>query len=224
MIPAHLFISLWIEVWAAHKARKIKAGKQDPKKMERKGSWGLIRFTHIVNIGICLGVTSVAVYTMVYHPLLGMICEMHAGTLPIFLSRLSSCLCPSLSRRYSQLFHLRADLSVVIVALKVASYALTNRDLRDMYLESIPTPEEYKLAPYPENIKLSNLLYFWWAPTLIYQPVYPRTDRFRWSFFLKRSGEAIGILIALWFIIAQYATSVHPHLPIFILSEFPFPH
>ena len=88
----------------------------------------------------------------------------------------------------------------------MASFALTNRDLRDMYLESIPTPEEYKSAPYPENIKLSNLLYFWWAPTLIYQPVYPRTDRFRWSFFLKRSGEAIGILIALWFIIAQYAT------------------
>jgi diacylglycerol O-acyltransferase-1 len=101
-------------------------------------------------------------------------------------------------------------LTVVIVALKVASYALTNRDLRDMYLESIPTPEEYKSAPYPENIKLSNLLYFWWAPTLIYQPVYPRTDRFRWSFFLKRSGEAIGILIALWFIIAQYATSDYP--------------
>src|SRR5579859_964959 len=78
-----------------------------------------------------------------------------------------------------------------------------------MYLESIPTPEEYKSAPYPENINLSNLLYFWWAPTLIYQPVYPRTERFRWSFFLKRSGEAIGILIALWFIIAQYAT-YHP--------------
>src|SRR5579859_4580249 len=75
-----------------------------------------------------------------------------------------------------------------------------------MYLESIPTPEEYKSTPYPENINLSNLMYFWWAPTLIYQPVYPRTDRFRWSFFLKRSGEAIGILIALWFIIAQYAT------------------
>jgi diacylglycerol O-acyltransferase-1 len=101
-------------------------------------------------------------------------------------------------------------LTVVIVALKVASYALTNRDLRDMYLESIPTPEEYKSAPYPENIKLSNLLYFWWAPTLIYQPVYPRSDRFRWSFFLKRSGEAIGILIALWFIIAQYATYDYP--------------
>src|SRR5271170_1688068 len=94
----------------------------------------------------------------------------------------------------------------VIVAMKVISYALTNRDLRDIYLESIPTPQEYASQPYPENINLSNLLYFWWAPTLIYQPVYPRTKSFRWGFFLKRSGEAIGILFALWFIIAQYAT------------------
>ena len=97
--------------------------------------------------------------------------------------------------------------NVVIVALKVASYALTNRDLRDMYLESIPTPEQYASAPYPTNINLSNLMYFWWAPTLIYQPVYPRTESFRWIFFLKRAGEALGIVFALWFIIAQYATS-----------------
>ena len=94
----------------------------------------------------------------------------------------------------------------MIVALKVASFALTNRDLRDMYLENIPMPEQYTSTPYPENINLSNLLYFWWAPTLIYQPVYPRTEKFRWAFFLKRSGEAIGIIFALWFIIAQYAT------------------
>jgi hypothetical protein len=77
LIPAHLFVSLWIEVWAAHKARKVKAGS--PKTSHRKESWGLIRFTHVVNIGICLGITSVTVYTKVYHPLLGMICEFHAG-------------------------------------------------------------------------------------------------------------------------------------------------
>jgi diacylglycerol O-acyltransferase 1 len=101
----------------------------------------------------------------------------------------------------------------VIVALKVTSYALTNRDLRDMYLESKPTPHEYLAAPYPDNINLSNLMYFWWAPTLIYQPVYPRTETFRWSFFLKRSGEAIGIIVAVWFITAQYATySLMVHL------------
>jgi diacylglycerol O-acyltransferase 1 len=86
MIPAHLFISLWIEVWAAHKARKIKKGKQEPGKRERKGSWGLIRFAHIVNVGVCLAVASVVVYTMVYHPFLGMVCEMHAGILSLSLS------------------------------------------------------------------------------------------------------------------------------------------
>ena len=86
MIPAHLFISLWIEVWAAHKARKIKKGKQEPGKRERKGSWGLIRFAHIVNVGVCLAVASVVVYTMVYHPFLGMVCETHAGILSLSLS------------------------------------------------------------------------------------------------------------------------------------------
>jgi len=101
---------------------------------------------------------------------------------------------------------LNTNADIVIVALKVASYALTNRDLRDMYLENIPTPKEYLSAPYPDNVGLSNLLYFWWAPTLIYQPVYPQTKHFRWIFFFKRTGEAVGILIALWFIIAQYAT------------------
>jgi diacylglycerol O-acyltransferase 1 len=83
LIPAHLFVSLWIEVWAARKAKKVKAGSRDAKKGHRKESWGLIRFTHIVNVGICLGITSVTVYTKVYHPLLGMICEMHAGTVPV---------------------------------------------------------------------------------------------------------------------------------------------
>ena len=108
--------------------------------------------------------------------------------------------------KFMQVRFLAEVTELVIVALKVASYALTNRDLRDMYLESIPTPEQYASAPYPSNISLSNLLYFWWAPTLIYQPVYPRSKSFRLGFFLKRSGEALGILFALWFIIAQYAT------------------
>ena len=84
LIPAHLFVSLWIEVWAAHKARKI---KNKNSKTQRKESWGLIRFTHIVNVSICLGVTSVTVYTKVYHPLLGVLCELHAGTILFFNCR-----------------------------------------------------------------------------------------------------------------------------------------
>jgi diacylglycerol O-acyltransferase 1 len=82
LIPAHLFISLFIEAFAAYKARKIKARSEDPKKRRRKESWNLIRFLHIVNVGTCLCVTSVTVYTRVYHPLLGMLCEVHAGKIP----------------------------------------------------------------------------------------------------------------------------------------------
>ena len=94
--------------------------------------------------------------------------------------------------------------NVVIVAMKLASYALTNRDLRDAYLESHPVPAIYTSAPYPSNISIGNLLYFWWAPTLVYQPVYPRSPSIRFSFLFKRSVESVSMVILLWFIVAQY--------------------
>lgn len=40
---------------------------------------------------------------------------------------------------------------------------------------------------------------------MVYQPVYPRSAKFRLSFFLKRVGEVIGLSIAIWFLSAQYA-------------------
>lgn len=97
------------------------------------------------------------------------------------------------------------EFHAVIVWMKQLSYAFTNRDLRDAYLEGYPTPEIYASCPYPHNITLKNLCYFWWAPTLVYQPVYPRSPRFRRSFFLKRVAEAVGLSLAIWFLSAQYA-------------------
>lgn len=100
------------------------------------------------------------------------------------------------------------QIHAAIVWLKQLSYAFTNRDLRDAYLEGIPTPDMYKSCEYPRNISLSNLCYFWWAPTLVYQPVYPRSPSFRWGFFLKRVFETIGLCIAMWFLTVQYAAPV----------------
>lgn len=97
------------------------------------------------------------------------------------------------------------EMHAVIVWLKLLSYAFTNRDLRDSFLESHPAPDIYASCPYPENITLSNLTYFWWAPTLVYQPVYPRSDKFRLPFFLKRFGEVIVLSVAIWFLTQQYA-------------------
>ncbi len=130
----------------------------------------------MVNATVALLFTSWAVYFYIYHPAIGTFTEMH----------------------------------VIIVWLKVASYALTNRDLRHAYLHPIKgelaaLPEIYASCPYPQNITMGNLVYFWWAPTLLYQPVYPRTDRIRWVFVLKRVAEVLGLSVFIWFCSAQYA-------------------
>ena len=100
------------------------------------------------------------------------------------------------------------EVHALIVWLKVCSYAFTNRDLRHAMLYPGPdanVPELYDQCPYPNNITVQNLTYFWWAPTLVYQPVYPRTTHIRWGFFLKRLMETAGLSVFIWLASAQYA-------------------
>lgn len=84
---------------------------------------------------------------------------------------------------------------------------MTNRDLRHAFLSTgdEPLPELYKACPYPRNLTLQNLTYFWWAPTLVYQPVYPRTHSVRFSFLALRALEVLGLSVAIWIASAQYA-------------------
>ena len=99
----------------------------------------------------------------------------------------------------------------LVVWLKTCSYAFTNRDLRHAMLHptySASLPDLYTNCPYPNNITFSNLCYFWWAPTLVYQPYYPRSPAVRWTFVLKRFGEAFGLSIFIWLATAQYAVPV----------------
>ena len=101
-----------------------------------------------------------------------------------------------------------SEVHALIVWLKICSYALTNRDLRRAMLEpdsAKSIPNLYSACPYPRNITLSNLTYFWWAPTLVYQPVYPRTSGIRWQFIAKRLAEVGFLSIFIWLASAQYA-------------------
>ncbi|KAL8732938.1 MAG: hypothetical protein Q9181_003772 [Wetmoreana brouardii] len=100
------------------------------------------------------------------------------------------------------------QIHAIIVWLKNCSYAFTNRDLRHAYLypQSDSTlPEIYSQCPYPRNVTISNLAYYWWAPTLVYQPVYPRSSSIRWVFVAKRVAECIGLSVFIWLASAQYA-------------------
>lgn len=192
VVPCCLMVAYLIELFAAYEARTslLRAFNSDKKDGKRDGSssptleeqarfrttWYLIMGLHFMNISAALVVTSLVVYYYVNHPLIGTIVEMHA----------------------------------IIVWLKTASYALTNRDFRHAYLhpqtgECEAIPEMYDSCKYPKNITLGNLCYFWWAPTLVYQPVYPRNDKIRWLFVLKRSAEVLGLCVAMWILSAQYA-------------------
>jgi diacylglycerol O-acyltransferase 1 len=101
-----------------------------------------------------------------------------------------------------------SELHAIIVWLKICSYAFTNRDLRQDMLRfegASHIPETYSICPYPLNITLGNLCYFWWAPTLVYQPVYPRTPKVRWGFVAKRLAEVASLSVFIWLASAQYA-------------------
>jgi diacylglycerol O-acyltransferase 1 len=101
------------------------------------------------------------------------------------------------------------EVHAIVVWLKNCSYAFTNRDLRHAMLHPTspsPLPELYSQCPYPRNITFSNLAYFWLAPTLVYQPVYPRTTHVRRIFVLKRILEVLGLSVFIWLTSAQYAT------------------
>jgi diacylglycerol O-acyltransferase-1 len=188
LIPCHLIIAYLIELVAASQARNSRRitekrdGTTSPTEDEHRkfqAAWTLIWIAHAINISFVLAFTTYIVYFKIHHPLIGTLTEMHA----------------------------------IIVWLKTASYAFTNRDLRHAYLHPVKgelnaLPEIYKQCSYPTNITFDSLVYFWWAPTLVYQPAYPRTDKIRWVFVFKRLGEVLCLSVFMWFCSAQYATPV----------------
>ncbi|KAF5613961.1 diacylglycerol O-acyltransferase [Fusarium subglutinans] len=187
LIPCHLLAAYLIELAAAQQARGSLKRVNDspsggPSEQERKRfhkTWVVVAWAHLFNITLALVLTTWVVYFKIHHPLIGTVTEMHA----------------------------------IVVWLKTASYAFTNRDLRHAYLHPVEgerelVPELYTQCPYPQNITFSNLVYFWWAPTLVYQPVYPRTDKIRWVFVAKRVGEIFGLSVFMWVASAQYAAPV----------------
>jgi diacylglycerol O-acyltransferase-1 len=189
LTPCHLFIAYVIEYLASQTAvralgsKKKNDDKSDSLKAKAGGvketifsTWTIIALLHALNATVMLVYATHKVYNNIHNPGLGTIAEMHS----------------------------------VIVWLKVCSYAFTNRDLRHAMLFPDPsgtqlTPALYKSCPYPRNINFGNLCYFWWAPTLVYQPVYPRSEKIRWDFVFRRLCEFSLLCILIFVTSAQYA-------------------
>ena len=78
---------------------------------------------------------------------------------------------------------------------------------------------------YPANLTLGNLAYFVAAPTLCYQPSYPRSELFRGRWLLRRVFELLLVLGLLGLLIEQYmlpavaaSVRVDPSTPAGLLS------
>jgi diacylglycerol O-acyltransferase-1 len=104
---------------------------------------------------------------------------------------------------YHPMIGIIAIMQSVILFMKLISYHLVNYDLQRLCEEKEEPP--YPELPYPQNVTFGNLIYFWCAPTLCYQPVYPRTEHIRKFFLVKRTIELISALLMVFFLLHQYA-------------------
>lgn len=93
----------------------------------------------------------------------------------------------------------------LITFLKLTSYALVNHELRQAFVQGKSEDFYTEDVAYPNNVNAKNLLYAFFAPTLCYQPSYPRSEKFRKSFFFKRVGELITCLVMMYVLTEQYA-------------------
>ncbi|KAG5181583.1 diacylglycerol O-acyltransferase, type 1, C-terminal half [Tribonema minus] len=73
----------------------------------------------------------------------------------------------------------------------------------------------WQTSSYPSNISLSNVYYFWFAPTLSYQLNYPKTPCIRWYYVANLAVRCCIALLLMTLIVEQYIlpalqTSFHP--------------
>ncbi|XP_022154718.1 diacylglycerol O-acyltransferase 1A [Momordica charantia] len=97
-----------------------------------------------------------------------------------------------------------------IVWLKLVSYAHTNHDMRAVS----KSVDEGDVLPssltsdYPHNVSFRSLVYFMLAPTLCYQPSYPRTAHIRKGWVVRQFVKLIIFTGVMGFIIEQYINPI----------------
>jgi hypothetical protein len=55
---------------------------------------------------------------------------------------------------------------------------------------------------YPDNVTLRDMLFFIMVPTLCYEIEFPRTNRIRWRFAMRRFIEVVTLLITVIFLVS----------------------
>lgn len=99
----------------------------------------------------------------------------------------------------------------VILWMKLVSYAHCNADLREEAISSkrvtgseVLAVQDAVMQRYPDNVNMKDFLYFLAAPTLCYQTGFPRSERLRPRWLLRRFAELIFMAGLQLFLVEQY--------------------
>ena len=103
-------------------------------------------------------------------------------------------------------------LLTVVGCMKLASYALTNRELRRAHRKKIAPPDEAvghtvadrPLVAYPANLTLKNVYAFMTFPTLVYALNYPMSPRVRKRWLARRVVELFSLSIIVVSMVEQW--------------------
>ncbi|KAL2457199.1 Diacylglycerol O-acyltransferase 1 [Abeliophyllum distichum] len=97
-----------------------------------------------------------------------------------------------------------------IVWLKLVSYAHSNYDIRALAksLDKGETLSSYWNMDYSDDVSFKNLVYFMVAPTLCYQPSYPRTACIRKGWVVRQLIKFVIFSGFMGFIIEQYINPI----------------
>lgn len=92
-------------------------------------------------------------------------------------------------------------------SMKMHSYTMTNSELRKIW-ESKGKPKHNNPYEYPNNINFRNFTLFMWMPVLVYETNYPRTERIRKRYVLRRAVYIICIFYIDYLIFSNYVLVV----------------
>ncbi len=163
--------------WMAERLCLLRLSQRDPSQPLMRFAAFFAAELMIVNLTLLLFLPAWIIWTHAYHPATGFITLMISLTL----------------------------------TMKLVSYHVVNYELRKLHAS--PAQEDcetlkalYPGCVYPANLTIGNIFYFWIAPTLCYQPQYPRfpVDRIRKTFLLKRLLELASVTVAMYVMMEQY--------------------
>ncbi|KAI9027864.1 MBOAT, membrane-bound O-acyltransferase family-domain-containing protein [Hyaloraphidium curvatum] len=192
LMPVHLAAAVLIESRAAAEI----AAKGQPI------ATAVVPTLHVLNIALEISIPTLVVWFGIYHPLPGM-CALFLPTI-LFLKLISYCLV-NRELRQELVDTTRRGQGIPVPKSPRPAEDPVKDSQEAALLETDAPPFDPNELPYPQNLTFGNALYFWLAPTLCYQPVYPRTRRFRKSYFAKRVLELVVVSLAILFLTRQYA-------------------